>query len=68
MEQLEQALCSIKHAKQELQIALGRDRYEKVVEEIKEVLLRNDLNEYQAHELFNHLSDIYRLERIHVFG
>lgn len=66
MEQIEQALRSIKHAKQELQIALGRDRYEKVMGEIKEALSRNDLNEYQAHELFNHLSDIYRLERIHV--
>ena len=66
IEEIEKLLRSIKFEKQELQVLLGKGRYETVVKEVNEVLGRNGLNEFTAFQLLNHLSDIYRVERIRV--
>lgn len=64
--EIEKLLNKNKFEMRELQIQLGKDRYESVVNEIREVLVRNGLNEFNSFQLLNHLSDIFRVERIHV--
>lgn len=61
---LEKHIDTIKHGQKELQILLGKDRYESVVSELKEVLERNGLDEIKSAYLINHLNQIYQLERI----
>lgn len=61
--QLQKLLNSIVNERSEFMVLLGKDRYENVVSEIREVLIRNGLDEIKSSHLINHLGRIFQLER-----
>lgn len=61
--QLKKLLDSIENERNEFMALLGKDRYENVVSEIREVLIRNGLDEIKSSYLINHLDRIFQLER-----
>lgn len=65
LESIEKCINSIRFDEKELKMLVGKDRYETIVKEIKEVFSRNGLDEIKSALFIHHLNQIYQLEQKH---
>ncbi|TQK74935.1 hypothetical protein FB479_101546 [Brevibacillus sp. AG162] len=63
---LERVIANHKQNEIEVKILIGKDRYQHLNDTIRGVLETAGLTEMQSQHLLSHLSDTFRLERIHV--
>lgn len=66
IQELEKLIAHHKYNECEVIAEIGRDRFEKLSANIRTEIQKAGLNEWQAHNFLNHLSDTFRLERIRV--
>ncbi|PEQ65519.1 hypothetical protein CN469_11950 [Bacillus cereus] len=64
--EIKQLIEKIDNEEKLLKMEIGKDRYKEIVTKINEILQDNDLSPIHSKQLFNHLSDIFQVEQIHV--